>query len=342
MSEWNTQGPQKFPLTIYRNAIEHEFTRFYPRKIIYLGVFIDNIYNIDISNGCFNGKFIFWAKNYFNHSANDRSQFGGENYFTVVNGSSIDIQPKITRYLDDKTNDTKEKTYISYVSYMIKGELSQDFNLKNYPFDTHTLKIVIEPTHDTAEDVLFGIDANSLIPDYIDLGEWNIKSFDGYSGLREKETDYSDPLLIQKGSIWHIVPQVTFSIKIIRKFLPHLIKEIIPLLILILMGYSNLFLTNENFDVKSAMAITGFLAAAAIHWNASNNIQVGYITAIDKFFLYSYALFLLIAIEAVVSKILSDNISHSHFWFRICIPILRIIFPIFLALTWASVIYTHV
>jgi len=345
-----------FQILIERDSLKEDFTRFYPRKFFHVGIFIDNIFDLNMGNQTFKSNFIFWAKNFFDRSPNDRSQLG-TNPFNIINAAGLEVQDRAVRYIKKPNpqvspNDDNDP-FVSYVSYTARGELNQEFYLRHYPFDEHKLKIIIEPAKHTAEDMILGVDPTSLLSGNISLSSWEIISFNGYSELSTKRSDFSDPVLIEKGSIWHIIPQATFSITLKRKFLPHLIKEMLPLFTLLLLGYANFFVHPREMEVRIGMAVTGFLTAAAIHWTVASNLPgVGYLTAMDEFFLYSYALFFLIGVESVVAHVALGEDEEGigtgpagdkkpHPWFRYGLPTLRIIYPLFLVGTWYSVIFRH-
>ena len=356
-----SESPKKnevndFPVVCDKESSETSFTRFYPRKLFSVGIFIEDISNISFANRSFESKFIFWAKNFFERSLNDRSQIG-KDPFSIINAHDLEVQRRAVSYVQipvgPHPSAERDDPFIYYLSYFAKGELSQEFRLRHYPFDEHKLDIIVEPTYQTAEDMMLWVDPNSLVAGNIDLGEFRITSFKSHAGLYTKRSDFSDPVLVEKGAIWNISPRVTFSVIIKRNPLSVLLKTMLPLLILLLMAYSNFFVDPQLFDAKNAMAVTGFLAAAALHWTSGGDLGgMGYLTAIDELFLFSYALFFLVAIESVVSynqarkkiggeafKRKNGNMMYpksSYF-----LLILKVVYPLFLAGGWYFVILTH-
>ena len=344
-------------IVIERDALEADLSRFYPRKIFKIGVFVDDIANINFEDYFCKSKFIFWANNFFNRSANDRSQIG-EKPFVILNAEDLAIEKRSISYVENLKQmsrvDTEGDPFVSYISYSAQGNLNQEFYLRHYPFDEHQLKIIVEPRKHTATDMLLGIDPNSAISSDINLDNWKIISFKGSSELYTKKSDFSDPHLIKSGVIWNVVPRATFSVFLKRNPLSHLLKEMLPLLILLIIAYSNFFVDPAYFDAKSAVAITSFLACTALHWTSGSELPgVGYITAMDEFFLYSYSLLLLVTAEAVVSHYLlrgaaegSEQVDSKeeklHPWFRFVIPTVRVIAPIYLAGSWYYIVLNHI
>lgn len=332
---------------VTRDVIEKDFARFYPRRVFQIGIHIDDISDIKVGDRLFDSRFTFWAKNYFENSRNDRSEIG-ENDLRVVNTEKLDIETRAVRTIEGgeaSTNSEKKRPFIGYMAFEANGSLKNDFFLRRYPFDKHKLEFVIEPRHLTAEEIILPIDPNSSLSAGISMGEWEVESFTGLSEIHEAKTDYSDPVLIQKGALWNYVPRVVFEVTIKRLLLSHLIKELFPLLIIMVMAYANFYVDPSEFETRSSVSFTSFLSITALHWVASGEqTGVSYITAMDEYFLVAYALVLLVIVEAVLSKAVlppdANDVTKEaqkgplHPWIRIGIPCLRVIYPIVLAGGW--------
>lgn len=301
-------------------------------------MYLHNLSDIQVWDRTFQGQFTYWAKNYFDKSKNDRSQLGDDS-FQVVNKNDLQTELQSKRFVEKGASISP---FVSYVSYKAGGTLKNDFYLSAYPFDTHKLEIVVEPTHATAEEMLLSIDPNSSIGNNISLGEWKIKSFQAKSEIFTTKSDFSDPSLIGRGSLWTYVPRVTFEIEIERHIFSNLIKILLPLLIILTMAYMNLFIDPASYEVKAEVCVTSFLSIAALHWVAAGEQSgVSYLTAMDQFFLVSYALILLLTMESVLSNALSsaaeqesNRTRRPHPWFRMGTPIIRFLYPLILIGGW--------
>lgn len=89
--------------------------------------------------------------------------------------------------------------------------------------------------------MILSVDPNSTLAGSVDLGEWDIRSFSASSEIHMAKSDFSDPALVQKGTLWNLVPRVVFEVTIRRQLLSHLLKELLPLLVILMVGYSNFF-----------------------------------------------------------------------------------------------------
>lgn len=323
---------------VARDALEKDFNQFKPRKVFLIGMYLHNLSDIQVWERTFQSQLTYWAKNYFDKSKNDRSELGMDS-FQIVNENDLEIEGLAKRFVG---KEEKESPFVSYVSYEAGGSLKNDFYLSAYPFDTHKLEIIVEPANATAEEMLLSIDPNSSIGSNISLGEWKIKSFQAKSEIFTTKSDFSDPALIGRGSLWTYVPRVTFEIEIERHIFSNLIKVLLPLLIILTMAYMNLFIDPASYEVKAEVCVTAFLSIAALHWVAAGEqTGVSYLTAMDQFFLVSYALILLLTMESVLSNAMSSAIEQEtnrtlrpHPWFVMGIPIIRILYPLILIGGW--------
>lgn len=325
---------QDFQVEVTRDALEEDFSRLAPRKLYQIGIHIDDLAHIEVDEQLFESRFVYWAKNVFDRSVNDRSEIS-EDTFRVVNANELQTSQKAVRHIRDS------QKFVAYVSHESSGTLKNDFYLSKYPFDTHTLRFIFEPKDLTAEEILLGIDPHSTLTANTSLGSWNVKAFRAYSEVHVAKSDFSDPSTIGKGSLWTSVPRVVFEVVVERQILSHLLKEILPLLLLMVMVYLIFYVRVTDFETRIEMSSLAFLTVTALHWAASDELaNVSYLTAMDQFFLVSYGLVLLLLIEAIVLQtIIPEDESKlkqalTHGWFRFGIPALRIIYPLFLAASW--------
>ncbi|GEM_PF-4515264 len=311
-------------VVIERDALEEDFNRFTPRKIFKIGMYVQDLANVQVADRAFQSRFVFWAKNFYDKSANDRADLGTG--IRLVNADELAIE-------------NRESDSNQYVSYEASGTLKNEFYLPDYPFDTHKLRFVFEPRDMTAEEIILTADPNSSLAAGVSIGDWEIKSFEARSEIATAKSDFSDPGRIKQGSLWTSVPRVTFEVEIQRKIFSHLIKELLPLLIILLMAFTNLFIDPDEFDSKIEVTFTSFLSVAALHWVAGEQTGVSYLTAMDKFFLVAFSLVLLLCVEALLSREFSDSSNgrsekmHPR-WFKYGVPAIRIAYPILLVVSW--------
>lgn len=334
-----------------RDVMKEDFSRFRPKKVFSVGLYIDDIGNIRVNQRLFHSRFILWGKNFFNVSTSDERALIYENEFRIVNNADLKLEQKALRLITELPIENKKSEEkadaplpILYVSYEGQGDLKNEFYLKNYPFDIQTLKFIVEPRHYNAQEMLLTVDPHSALAGKINLGEWQVVSFIAHGDTQTTQSDYSDPALVEKGALWNFTPQVTFEIKIKRHLLSQLLKFLLPLMIIMLIAYSNYFVDPSRFDARFGISITAILSITALHLSAVSQLPgVSYLTAMDQFFLCAYSLILLVGIESVVSsRILPDEDApvaeweqaYQHRWICWGLPLLRIAYPLFLFGGW--------
>lgn len=328
---------------ITRDLPIEEFARFAPRKLFAVGLHLQELRSISLSERSYQAQFLYWGRNYFHRSRNDRSQLPEDELRVVNQGRSFSASKHVVRSVEGEGS--SPSPFVAYVSYAASGPLYGDFPLHRYPFDSHTLEIVIEPRSLLAEDFLLSVDPNSTLSGAIDPGEWSIKSFTATSEVRTAQSDFSDPALVRKGTVWTSVPRVTFRVEIRRNLLPLLTKVLFPLSALMVIVYCSFFIPLMEVANRRGIAILALLSVTALHVGRSGDLRaVPYLTALDQFFLIAYAGLLLVMLEPVITgRILSrfteeerkaPDVQLRHPWLRFGLPALRIVFPLWLAGGW--------
>lgn len=323
-----------WPVTVVQDALETEYSRFHPRKIFQIGMYIDDIADLQVTEKIFASRFVYWGRNFFDKSANDRSLVP-EDEFRLVNHADLEIEPRAVRFIGP--GDEKENPFLAYTAYEADGELKNGFYLASYPFDVHTLRWTIEPRHLTAEEMILSIDPSSSLSEGLDLGEWDILGFSAHSEIHTAKSDYSDPELAQRGALWQFVPRAVFEVTVRRQILSHLIKELLPLLVILMIAYSNFFVDPSYFDARSSVAVTCVLTVVALHWTSSSELPgISYLTAMDQFFLVGYSLVLLASLETVISLVASPEGKGraDHPWLVYGLPALKIGYPLLVVFSW--------
>lgn len=329
-----------YRVEITRDSLDKDFPKFTPRKILQVGMYISDLYDLSLADRSVGASLTYWTKNYFDKSKNDRSKIGDDSV-KFVNSALLRVNQRAKRFV--KGSDPKDG-FVSYISYDGRGVFENDYFLENYPFDKHKLSFVFESKEGSAEDVLLTADPNSSLSSGNSLGEWTVKSFKGYSEVNPAMSDFSDPDNINSGALWTYVPSVVFEVEVERNLLSHFLKSLLPLFITLLMAYTNLYVRPSDFDSRSKAAFTSFLTIAALHWAASGmETGVSYLTAMDQFFLSGYALVFFLIIESVFSRALCDEKHEeenleTHPWFVYGMQIIRVLYPIALVGSWYLII----
>ena len=195
-----------------------------------------------------------------------------------------------------------------YWSQRIKGRFRGNFHLQRYPLDRQVLPITLEDRDQTADRMTLApektagkaherwVDPNLFIPD------WTVEEVIASSTLHRYITTFG--LTGADGKKAGLpFSRFTFRMKIHRIFMPHLVKFVIPLLIIAGMAYVVFWINAKEFESQCAISITALLTAVALHSSLADSLpSVGYLVLADKVFIMFYILIFSSLVQTVVAN----------------------------------------
>lgn len=149
------------------------------RHEITVGAFITSVHDLDFTAERFSSIFWIWAT----YDPEYMDQVSGEDYIffdrlEVVNAQEKEISPT-EQYILPGPNGTE------YAIAKFRATLAQNWDVRHFPFDKQTLKIVVESVGVDSTKVRFVPDMeNSLISDDFSLSGWRI------GGIQLEGLDY--------------------------------------------------------------------------------------------------------------------------------------------------------
>lgn len=176
--------------------------------------------------------------------------------------------------------------------YRVQADLNKTDNLKNYPFDSHTLDIIIEDKQLTRDTMDFhidtettGLDENLSVVGYHLLPLWTAKVSDHYYKVFNRTFS-----------------SYKFSMYIERPWLAGILKGILPALIVVSCSFLALFMKIEHSSQRLGIATSTLITAAVFHLNLTASLPpLGYITYADMFMLINYLGLLAVLIDVVLT-----------------------------------------
>lgn len=174
--------------------------------------------------------------------------------------------------------------------YRIEADLNKSNNLRNYPFDNHTLDILIEDRQLTQDKVIFAsdpkttaLDADLSVVGFHLLPRWSATVSKHYYQVFDRTFS-----------------SYKFSIFIQRPILAGIIKGILPALIIICCNFLALFMRIENIAQRLSIATSTLIASVVFHLNLTSAIPpLGYLTFADMFMFINYLFLLLVLMDVV-------------------------------------------
>ena len=237
-------------------------------SLVKVGVYALNVGKFDVSSGSYTVDFYL--------SLRCDSECSPEN-FEFMNGRATSIEKLI---------DEPEQKF-----YRIQASLSENIDLKGYPFDSHGLPIVIEDKKNTKDRLVYVLDNESCgIDPAVTLVGWDLA---GWSGNVE---DHDYPPYKETYS------RFTFSIGIKRIFLAAILKTFLPVIFIVIVGLLALLIEErDKLWTKIGINTSALIAAVMFHLNVTSSIPpVGYLTFADKFMITTYVSLVLCLLSSIL------------------------------------------
>lgn len=168
--------------------------------------------------------------------------------------------------------------------------LSTVFDLRPFPFDRQKLDIFIHPS--VSEDYLVEFDGSSGDASisaedrvYRSLAQWTIEGVrvhvDSIEGIGKQP-----------------ISEIHFVIEIRRQFGFYVWKVFIPLLLMVVLSWTALWIDPAEMSAQATVSVTTILTVIAFAFAISANLpKVPYLTFLDVFFLTCYGFVFITAIE---------------------------------------------
>jgi hypothetical protein len=233
-------------------------------QVVYVGTFVQDFNRLDIKQGSV--EVLFFANLHSDTPFSIRD-------FEVINGQIS----QVTEISDTPT----EKNYRFF------AVMTLDPDLRNFPFDTQTLPIIIEPKNLTEQSLVLVIDTN----------ESGLAKDAGIPGWEFTGTQYS---VTNQSYDDEVTPysRAIFSYGITRDSASTVLKFFVPILIIVIISLASLMMkVTSRLGVNASM----FLAAVMIHWRLADAVPVvAYATFLDVFMIITYAILLMVLISSML------------------------------------------
>jgi hypothetical protein len=261
--------------------------------VVHIGVYVVDLKEFSVEEGTYTTNFYLNLVSDSNVSIDD---------FEIMNGHITSI--------DTITDTPREK------NYRVFAVMTADPDLRLYPFDKHTLPIIIEPKVFTEKDMIFVIDGNNT-------------GLDTEANLPGWELTGTNALITNKTYVAGEVPysRAVFNYGIQRDVASTILKFFLPISLIIIVSLASLLM-----KVSSRLGLNGsmFLAAVLIHWRIADAIPlVAYATFLDFFMIITYATLVMVLVSGIlILKFTEDKnpkrVEQVNCWSLRIIPALSI------------------
>ncbi len=244
-----------------------------------VGLYIVNLGKFDVSSGSFTADF------YLSLSCSEKDCSTGN--FEFMNGRATSV---------DKIIDKKDEKF-----YRVQAQLSSPVDLKNFPFDSQKMQIVIEDKENPIEKVRYVPDDSlSGLDEKIFFTGWNMK------GWSTETSEHEYPVYDETYSTY------TFNIDITRIRFNAFFKTFLPVFFIMLITLFTFVIDPDKIMNRLTIAGSSLVASVMFHISISNQIPpVGYLTMADKFMMLTY-LILLITFAINITMLELSELKKTH------------------------------
>ncbi|MDM8561282.1 ABC transporter substrate-binding protein [Candidatus Parabeggiatoa sp. HSG14] len=318
----------------------------YKARVVYTGLDFNEISNFDINNFTFTADFYLWFR--FQRDFNDK------------NGDFDDKNVEFVNIFDPKTeigepilerNSRLDKGVTTRV-YRLKTEFKGDFDFKDYPLDQHLLAIKLRHKQLTREKLIYVVDAlgmnveeklgilptannrNQHHKKVFYVNGWQINKLSFFQNTQRTDSSLGIPELFNSQQrIEYSQFNATITIK--RYLASFILKNLLPTIFLIILGYLAFFIPISAFTTKLALGTNMIVATSLFHLKLSSELPSNaYLVLIERFFYMVYLLAIFIVAIAVIAYVKKEKegMEDDHILMRRYNLFGRLFYPLFILL----------
>ena len=220
-------------------------------KYVKAGVFLTNLYNISLIDHSFKATFWLW----FDYKDSTISEMINTNAIDIFDAT--EIQKRMSATIPPQEQGGNYYSWIFYDATFIK-----DWNVINYPFDRHNIKIEFETAYDDARRLKLDLDSTNSTIDKsrTTYTEWRIKenSLQIKDGVNRYDSNFGDLSFGEKQSLYSSIKIILNIVRSDSLFLYFkLFTGLFTAFIICLMG----LLITADSTARFSLHVAGIIAA---------------------------------------------------------------------------------
>lgn len=260
-------------------------------RVVYTGMYINEISNLDIINSSYTADFYLWFR-YKGMFDETRIEF-----LNAMNPVKLGMPVKNT--INDKN--------VTFRVYRIKSDFKEDFVFHNYPFERHKLQINFQHADMTKDQLIFVADSilnfsqimgNLKKTQLIDADDWQLGEPSFYQNTVEKKSSLGNPKFFNNQ---YIISYSRFNatIPVEKKMLALFIFKIfLPVIILMLIiCFIRYVMPGKYSGFSISVLAVLFIANMLFHLNIFLDLTVLYPTTVDY---AHFSVYIMIVISAFI------------------------------------------
>jgi len=243
-------------------------------KKVTVGMYVINIYNMDVLSNTYGISAYLWLKWTGNFDPVESLEF-----INLVENSDFTKKVLLSKPL---LLNNGEK----YQVIRINGIFFQSFNLRNYPLDKHELSLYIENSTDSYDQICYvpdkvssGYDVGLIVPG------WQVIGLKAASYIHDYGTDFGEQG-VPRASKYSVLK---FVLRLDRYVNFFVWKLFLPLLIILMTNWLSLILKPTFFEVRTTLPATALLTIVFLQQSALDAIPgCPSLVLMDKIYLLAY------------------------------------------------------
>lgn len=267
-----------------------------------IGVYLVGLNDFDLAKKSFHSDFWVW-------SVCPSQDLKPLNSLDFIDAKKVDTAYDSILEKKDNFGEFKQENKVYWSQKKVDADFYHHWNVQNFPFDRHTLKIPIEEAiYDASAFVYLPDTKNSSYKKDIQLEGWNIDKFSIKEDKINYDTTYGDPELENGQSKYS---RVTISIDIRRNSIISFFKLHAVVYIGFIVSLASYFLNPAQTSLMSGKisAPVGSLFAVVVNQRAAESIlgRTEQLSLVDKIHITAMTYILISIIIAVYSRVISER-----------------------------------
>ena len=270
------------------NIIKIDGNYFNKTRVVYTGIDLNEISNLDVKNSTFTADFYIWFRYEGDFDESKIEFVNAVNPVELGNPSAQDAYNGQT-----------------YHAYRVKADFESNFNFRAYPFDEQNLNITIRNRDLTREQLTFVRDDLRLLDDQtlkdqlnkVIVGGWEVIDVNVYSDILRSDSTLGNPRLSNAGVEYSIFNVDTI---IQRNAVNFSIKNLFPIFAVLVLAYLAFFIPAGEFGMRVSLGINAIMNTAFFSLKVSSDLpSIGYLVALEYIFFMTYTLTIFVIILTI-------------------------------------------
>lgn len=286
-----------------------------------LGMFIIDVYDIDFPKNEVSVDFYIW----FTYESKFFEKINPLETFDIINAKSVEIKRQFTR----------NEGGLVYQRAFVKAVIKKNWTVIDFPFDEHTIRIIIEDNLSLG-DVVYEPDIEgSGILKNLRIPGWEVNPLKIEKTLKKWESSLGDPSVKGQGLA---VPRVMASFMIERPGggAGLFFKVFSAVLVSVAISFFSLLVKPDEFEVRVSLSIGSLFAAVGSQFVVGSFLPESSVpTMVDYMHVIAYIFIALASLICVVThNIYEYNETKALVINKISLVLLPLMFVLSLVFMW--------